>query len=89
MIAGMPPNEDDPRAAAPLNYAAGSFPEPAEKFNASGAVALVTFLVCLACVFIFLIVCEHHDDPWPAAAASAALAAMGTRFGFILTRRRG
>ena len=85
----MPQIDDDPRPAVPLNYAAGSFPEPAERFNPSGAVALVTFLVCLACVFIFLIVCEHQsDDLWPAAAASAALAAMGTSFGFILTKRR-
>ena len=84
----LPPDDDRP-ATLPLNYAGPSLPEASERMNASGAVALVTFLVCLASVFIFLIVCEHHDDPWPAAAASAALAAMGTSFGFILTKRRG
>ena len=82
------PRDDAPPDSLPLNYASPVVPEPDERMGVGGAIALVTFLVCLATVFIFLIVCEHHDDPWPAAAATAALAAMGTSFGFILTRRK-
>lgn len=63
------------------------------------ALVLVAMFVCGASVGLFAIQAEvirpalynstnRIPDSWPAAVAVVALAAMGTSFGYFLTRRR-
>jgi hypothetical protein len=83
--------------AIPLSYEPPQ-PKP-PKGGVSVVIILVTLFVCGASVGLFAIEAEAirqamysapnaRPDSWPAAVAVIALAAMGTSFGFFLTRRR-
>lgn len=69
-----------------LPYATPTLPD--KKIGAPAAMVLITLLVGAASVFIFLACVVNNQEAWPAAAASAALCAMGTMLGFFVTRGR-
>jgi hypothetical protein len=81
--------------AIPLSYEP---PQPKPPKGGVGVVIiLVTLFICGTAIGLFMVEAESRyraynsgqaPDSWPAAIAVLALAAMGTSFGFFLTRRR-
>ena len=83
-----------PLPAQTLTYATLE-PRERRRISAGAAMVIITFLIALAAVIIFMIICDSMryrtasgEELWPAAVAVLGLSGMGAGFGFFLTRNR-